>query len=335
MKWTHNVKRDLLGGKRLEIGEGQFVPILYRPFSKQWSYYSRRFNERVYQMPKIFPNAELPNRVIAVTGKGGKNEFSVLMADHLTDLHLIDVGAQCFPLWLYDMPDPNKNDLFSDIGVNNGFTRRDAISKYALDYFALAYPNETISREDIFYYIYGLLHSEEYRSRFSASLSKELPRIPCVRSVHDYRAFRDAGRKLGQLHINYESIEPYGARIDIEDKVFRGTPEMMYRVEKMRHPGSGAKKDLTTVIYNSSTSIRDIPLEAYDYIVSGKSAISWVMERQGVKTDNASGIVSDANRYAIETMDDPRYSLDLILRVITVSLETMKIVRSLPDLKLN
>ena len=201
-----------------------------------------------------------------------------------------------------------------------------------MDLFAAAYPTETISREDIFHYIYGLLHSEDYRQRFRANLAKELPRIPCVASVEDYRAFRDAGQRLGELHVGYESVDRFPAEIDTGGKSLEGIdPETAYRVTKMRHPSTGRNKDRTTIIYNPHIAVRGIPEEAWDYVVSGKPALQWVMQRQCVKTDKASGIVSDANRYAIETVGDPRYPLDLLLRVITVSLETMKIVRALPE----
>ncbi len=210
----------------------------------------------------------------------------------------------------------------------------DAITEYGLDYFRKAYPNEEISRADIFYYTYGLLHSEEYRARFRYNLTKELPRIPCVKSIEDFRAFREGGERLGELHVNYESAEPYPADIVTVDKLFVAPAEQVYRVTKMRHPGSGENRDRSTVIYNSHITIRNIPEAAWDYMVSGKPALQWVMERQCVRTDKASGIVSDANRYAIETVGDPRYPLDLFLRVITVSLETMEIVRALPKLSL-
>ncbi len=213
--------------------------------------------------------------------------------------------------------------------------RQEAITKYALDTFSSAYPKETINREDIFHYIYGLLHSEDYQQRFRANLAKELPRIPCVKPVEDYRAFRDAGKRLGELHVGYESVDPYPADIDSGGKFLtQMDPETAYRVEKMKFPSRNRQKDKSTVIYNPHVTIRDIPLSAWDYIVNGKPALQWVMDRQCVKTDKASGIVSDANRYAIETVGDPRYPLALFLRVITVSLETNKIVASLPELVL-
>ena len=283
-------------------------------------------------MPRIFPDNESPNRVIAVTGKGEKAGFSALMMDALPNLHTVNSG-QCFPFWLYDEASPAAEpDMLSDLDGEAVVQRRAAITEYALDLFAQAYRTETISREDIFHYVYGLLHSEDYRERFRANLAKELPRIPCVASVEDYRAFRDAGQRLGELHVGYESVNRYPAQIDMGGASLKGmVPETAYHVTKMRHPGTGRNKDRTTVIYNPHITIRGIAEEAWDYVVSGKPAPQWVMERQCVKTDKPSGIVSDANRYAIETVGDPRYPLDLLLRVITVSLETMKIVRALPE----
>ena len=136
---------------------------------------------------------------------------------------------------------------------------------------------------------------------------------------------------MGKLHIGYESVVRYPAEIDTDGVSLEGMdPETAYRVTKMRHPGTGRNKDITTVIYNPHITVRDIPEEAWDYVVSGKPALQWVMLRQCVETHKASGIVSDANRYLNETVGGPRYPLDLLLRVITVSLETMKMVRALP-----
>lgn len=182
----------------------------------------------------------------------------------------------------------------------------------------------------------GLLHSPDYRDRYADNLTKELPRIPAVKTYADFRAFSDAGRRLGDLHVNYETVEPYPVTYK------QGTPELwnvgdpkaFYRVTKMRFGGKARDKDKTTVIYNANITMTDIPLEAYDYVVNGKPALEWVMERQVVKTDKASGIVNDANDYANETIGDPAYPLKLFQRVITVSLETMKIVRGLPKLEI-
>ena len=336
ISWTRSLREDVEKGKNLELGDGQFVPCLYRPFTKQWQFYSRRFNEVVYQMPQLFPNGELPNRVIAVTGKGARSGFSTLIADTLIDIGTIE-KSQCFPLYLYEPARPEDTlSLLSDSDKTNGYRRRNAITEAGLNHFRNAYPGEDITREDIFHYVYGLLHSEDYRARYRDNLTKDLPRIPCAKAVEDFRAFRDAGKRLGELHVGYESVEPYsGVHIEIDSRTDTMSMEQTYRVTKMRHPGTGRNKDRSTVIYNSHITISKIPEAAWDYVVNGKPAPAWVMERQCVKTDKASGIVSDANRYAIETVGDPRYPLDLFLRVITVSLETMRIVRALPGLEIN
>lgn len=209
--------------------------------------------------------------------------------------------------------------------------RRDALTDAGLAHFRAAYPGESITKEDIFYYVYGLLHSPDYRERYADNLGKELPRIPCVKSAADFWAFSKAGRELAEWHLNYETVTPYSAKIDTGGVKLTDAD---YRVEKMRFGKAGKDKDRTTVIYNHKITVTGIPLDAYDYAVNGKPAIEWVMERQCVKTDKASGIVNDANDWAIETMHDPRYPLDLLLRVVTVSLETQKIVRALPSLEI-
>jgi predicted helicase len=179
-----------------------------------------------------------------------------------------------------------------------------------------------------------MLHSSDYRDRYAENLTKELPRIPAVKSAESFRAFVQAGRKLGELHIGYEEVEPYPVIIAQGDLRLAhiDDPESYFRVEQMKFAGKRPKLDKTTVIYNANITMTGIPLDAYEYVVNGKPALEWVMERQSVKIDKASGIVNDANRYAIETVGDPAYPLLLFQRVITLSLETMKIVRSLPPL---
>ena len=243
-------------------------------------------------------------------------------------------SSQCFPLKLYE-PASADDGLFAT--GEAGHTERDGISDAGLKHFQDAYAGEQISKEDLFYYIYGLLHSPDYRERFKNNLSKELPRIPAVKTAADFWAFSKAGRALGDLHVHYETVEPYPVVIaegdlrlaHIED------PETFYRVVKMKFGGKGKDKDKTTVHYNPRITMTGIPLEAYDYVVNGKPALDWVMERQCVKTDKASGIENDANRYAIETVGNPAYPLELFQRVITVSLETMKIVNGLPALEID
>ena len=335
ISWTHALKQDLVKNKVLAFTEGEALISTYRPFFKQWMYYGRRLNERVYQMPQIFPNATAENQVICVTGKGARNGLSALMCGTLPDLNLLEAGSQCFPLKLYKkMEVSSGDDLF--LGHDNAkYQVRDGISDEALKHFQATYSGEAISKEDLFYYLYGILHSEDYRTQYHNNLMKQLPRLPVVIDVADFHVFQAAGRTLGELHLGYESIDPWPVTINDGKGLSKGmTPERLYRVEKMKYGGGhGTNKDQSTVIYNHHITITDVPLEAYDYVVSGKPAIQWVMERQCVKTDKASGLVNDANRYAVETMDNPAYPLELLQRVIRVSMETLKIVKDLPPLR--
>jgi len=202
-----------------------------------------------------------------------------------------------------------------------------------LQHFQAAYPGKTFSKEDVFYFIYGLLHSEEYKAKYADNLSKELPRIPAVKQFADFMAFSTAGRQLADLHIGYERVAPYPVVIECGGALSALT-EADYRVTQMKFAKGmhGEKHDKTRVIYNHKITLTDIPLAAYDYVVNGKPALEWVMERQAVTTHKDSGIVNDANLWATETMHDAAYPLKLFQRVITASLETMKIVRGLPPL---
>lgn len=332
ISWSRALKVDATREKSIDVASGSVVLSLYRPFTKQSLYFSRRYNEMVYQLPKVFPTDEVAiNRAIMVKGNWRQTGHFALMTNALP-CYQPDGGAQCFPLYLYDQQDEEPGGLFE--GQSSGLQRRDAITDAGLAHFQAGYPGEEITKEDLFYYVYGLLHSPDYRDRYADNLTKELPRIPAVKTYADFRAFAEAGRRLGDLHVNYETVEPYPVTYK------QGTPALwkiddaaaFYRVTKMKFGGKARGKDKTTVIYNANITMINIPVEAYDYVVNGKPALEWIMERQVVKTDKASGIVNDANDYANETMGDPAYPLDLFRRVITVSLETMEIVRGLPPL---
>lgn len=338
ISWTGNLKADLSRAKPLDFDVDGIRPAIYRPFQSQWQYFNRRLNERVYQMPRIFPDADVQNLVIQASGTGVRAGFSVLMSNALPSYDLVEKG-QCFPLYLYEETPPDEG-LFATSGDQaSGLTRRDAITDEGLAHFQAAYPGQSITKEDLFYYVYGLLHSPDYRERFANNLAKQLPRIPAVKSFADFSAFRDAGRSLGDLHVNFESVEPYMVNFKEGDHRLinetEANPKKFYRVKKMKFGGTSKEKDRTTVIYNENVTMQNIPVEAYDYVVNGKPALEWVMERQVVKTDKASGIVNDANDYANETIGNPKYPLELFQRVITVSVETMKIVNSLPTLEID
>ncbi|MCC4234852.1 DEAD/DEAH box helicase family protein [Sphingobium soli] len=336
ISWSWVLRERFAKGKQDYYKEGAITRSIYRPFSAQMLYYDGFFNENRYLTPSIFPDHSESNMAIYMTGPSAPN-FSVLMIDAVPCLDVMSKG-QCFPRYLFKLQTNKARSVQPElIDVDHSADsceRQDAITNAGLAYFQSAYPQEPITKDDLFYYTYGLLHSPDYRERYADNLSKELPRIPAVKGIESFRAFVAAGRKLGELHVGYESVEPYPISIAQGDLRLANIddPESFYRVEQMRFAGKRPKLDKTTVIYNANITMTGIPLDAYAYVVNGKPALEWVMERQCVKTDKASGIVNDANRYAIETVGDPAYPLLLFQRVITVSLETMKIVRSLPPL---
>jgi predicted helicase len=332
ISWTRALKQELIKGRHFAFEAHCLTRSLYRPFTKQWLYFNRRFNEMVYQMPRIFPDGAAENLVICVSGVGAKN-FSVLATDNLPCLDNIEKG-QCFPLYLYDIPEAptQQTDLFTPKQTPSPPTRRDAITDTALAHFQAAYPSHPITKPDIFYYIYGLLHSPDYRARYGDNLAKELPRIPCVQTALDFQKFSQAGRALAALHVDYDQVTPYPLTLQTAGKELSDLTDEHYRVTKMQYSKVGKQKDKTSVIYNPHITLTGIPLAAYDYVVNGKPAIDWVLERQCVKTDKASIIVNDANLWALHTMHNPRYPLELLQRVVTVSLETLNIVQALPAL---
>ena len=336
ISWGVNMKAGLNRLKTRAFQKDRVFLSNYRPFTKCWLYGDRHFVHSLYTTPKIYPNPDTKNLSITVSGVGARANFSAIMVDQVPSLDFVEKG-QCFPLYLYEVEVPNDGIFAKTSNDTPGHIRHDAITNESLERFAAAYPEEQISKEDLFYYIYGLLHSPDYRERFKNNLAKALPRIPAVKSSADFAAFRDAGRALGDLHVNFETVEPYMVTFkegthDLIPKA-QADPATFYRVTKMKFGGKGKEKDRTTVIYNANITMQHVPLEAYGYVVNGKPALEWVMERQVVKTDKASGIVNDANDYANETVGDPRYPMKLFQRVITVSVKTMQIISQLPELR--
>lgn len=340
ISWTSSLKADLVRGNRLDFDPNSLRRSVYRPFTPQWVYYSGDLIHRLGQIPRMFPlgSPGLENRLITVAAPGYVAGFSVLMSKMMTEMCIAAVqGTQCFPRWVYDETKGEDGQLALSNKGPEGPAPRDAITDAGLAHFHAAYPSQQLSKDDLFYYVYGLLHSPDYRDRFADNLSKELPRIPALKRFEDFRAFVEAGRKLGDLHCEYDAVELFPITFAEGSLELAHIPDPVsfYRVEKMRFGGKRPNVDKTTILYNANITLTGVPLEAYDYVVNGKPAIEWVMERQCVKTDKASGIVWDANAFANETMGDPAYPLKLLQRVITVSLETMKIVRALPKLEID
>lgn len=335
ISWNRSLKNDAIKGVIYEYNSKKIAKSLYRPFSKTNSYYAKGLNAYMNKLPIIFPTMEVDNKVISLTGLGSTKEFSCIITDVIPDVQL-QANGQCYPLYLYEAAGVEADLLSQNNG--SGYERKFALTDDVLEHFQSAYPGSTICKEDIFYYIYGLLHSEEYRERYAENLSKQLPRIPRMKHYADFVAFAQAGRDLAALHLNYESVDLYtqvtlggslGLRVTAEG--VKGGQDSDFTVTKMKPAKRGEK---SKVIYNGKITIENIPEEAYDYVVNGKPALEWVMERQAVTTDKKSGIVNDANDWAIETMGNARYPLELFLRMITVSLRTQDIVRNLPNLNI-
>ena len=303
ISWTRSLRNSIRKKQNYVYSDEKLRIGTYRPFQKQYLYFASEFNEAIG-----------------------------LLTDCIPDLHSVG-DSQCFPLYWYDDSTTDIADLFSaPQNEEDRYVRRDGITDWILSTARKQYGSKA-SKEDIFYYVYGILHSPEYRTAFASDLKKSLPRLPLVDSADDFWAFSKAGRDLAELHLNYETVEPYkGCLLVYGANTNRGN-RMNYRVEKMRFSKLDSKTpDKTKIHYNQHITVEGIPLEAYDYVVNGKSAIEWIMERYAVTVHKDSGIRNDPNDWAAEHNDE-KYILNLLLRIITVSLETMKIVYTLPKLK--
>ncbi|MBS3029638.1 MAG: DEAD/DEAH box helicase [Dolichospermum sp. DET50] len=319
ISWTRELKEDC-GKLKIHIFNAHEVTKgMYRPFCKQFYYFNRYLNNCVYQIPKFFPNQDLKNLVICVVGVGAQKDFSALITDVIPNLHFQHT-SQCFPLYNYEKQS-ELGSLFATASTEQ-YTKKENIPDSILKEYQQKYQDKTISKEDIFYYIYGVLHSPEYKQRFASDLKKMLPRIPFTA---DFWTFSKAGRELAYWHINYETIEPYTLE-EFKKELFLNDED--YRVEKMVFGKNKNGIDKTIIIYNSKLTLSQIPLEAYEYIVNGKSALEWIMERYKVTKDKDSGIINDPNHWS----ENPRYIVELVKRIVRVSLETVKIVNSLPAL---
>lgn len=324
ISWTVNLKKDLEKAKTHSFQNSELKTGMYRPFAKQNLYFDKPFIERPGLSSVLLPSIDSENLIISLTGLGASKPFSALIGNTIPNLDNIE-KAQCFPLYYYEEKEKGFGDLFDggETILESRYTRKDGISDFILERAKKQYNTKDLSKEDIFYYVYGFLHSPEYRETFANDLKKMLPRLPLVGDVRDFWAFSKAGRKLAELHLNYESVAPF------PDVQVTGDDGKSYRVEKMRFPKKGQKD---TIIYNSKITISSIPAEAYEYVVNGKSAIEWIMERYQITTHKDSGITNDPNDWADE-VGNPRYILDLLLSIINVSVQTVGVVKELPGVR--
>ena len=332
ISWTRSLKKSVSQNKQISYNEQAYVISEYRPYSKMLLYYDRPLIESPGQWQKLFPTESHENILISMTGIGGSKEFSPLITQTIPNLHLVENG-QYFPLYWYEEKKELKAQytIFDDVKEER-YIRRDGITDWILKEVRSRYGTKEITKEMIFYYVYGLLHSEDYRTRFAADLKKSLPRIPIVERLEDFMDFYKAGKKLADLHLNYETVPPCPGVAVKGDRPLAGDESDYdyFRVpDKMRFL---SKADKSTIIYNGHIRVENIPQKAYEYIVNGKSAIEWIVERYAVTQDSKSLIRNDANDWGREH-GKPRYILDLLLSVINVSVQTVDIVKALPKLK--
>ena len=302
IKWDRELRQHLQRGRHTEYTDNKVRTSLYRPFTKSNLFFDRVLNNCVYLFPSIFPTPETENQVICLTDRGSEKPFMTIMSDRIADLHAVAPGcsAQCFPFYTYD---------------EDGTNRQENITDWALTEFQTHYGDDTITKWDIFHYTYALLHHPVYRETYEMNLKRDLPHIPFA---EDFWGFSKAGAALADLHVNYESALKYSGLkyIETEDMTID------WRVEKMK-----LSKDKTQLKYNDFLTLDGIPAEVYDYRLGTRSALEWIVDQYRVKTDKRSSIVNDPNR-----ADQPRYIVDLIARVINVSLKTVEIVENLPEL---
>lgn len=304
IKWSFRIKQELLKGKFISFGRDRIRKSLYRPFTKQFLYFDHLLNERRYQQHRVFPdhNSERDNRVICVSGLASEKPFYALITNIIPNYAFVGFGgpSQCFPFYSYD-PD--------------GTNRKENITDTVLHQFREHYHDTAITKWDIFYYIYGLLHHPKYRETFKDCLKRDFPRIPFA---PDFRAFESAGKKLADSHLNYESATVYDLKwVEATDEPI----DWKVGDKKMK-----LTKDMTSLIYNHTLTLTGIPPETYEYRLGNKSALHWIIDQYRVKTDKRSGLVSDPN-----CADDPQYIVNLIGRIVQVSVDTVRIVNGLPS----
>jgi len=320
ISWTRALRKDASNGVEHKFQINDFTTASYRPFTKQNLYFYKSFIESPGLSRVLFPNPNLSNLVISITGAGASKPFSLVISNSIPNLDAIE-KSQCFPLYYYEENNNAQKGLF-DSGDSSDYIRRDGVSDFILERAKKQY-GKNVGKEDIFYYVYGFLHCPEYREIFANDLKKMLPRLPLVEDVRDFWKFSKAGRALAELHINYEAVPAF------DGVTVKGAESEFHTVTKMRFPKKDQKE---TIIYNSQISISNIPAAAYEYVVNGKSAIEWVMERYAVTTHKDSGIKNDPNDWATE-VGNPKYILDLVLSIINVSVQTVEIVKGLPKVK--
>ena len=288
--WRPTNYRDLANGALYTIDETGLRIGMYRPFAKQRFYFSRRLNERVGSLFEAYPRPETKNLTISVNRAAPHGMFHTLMTDAIPDWHLTG-DSVCFARWRYVTSDEALKVRASG-NERSDLKRVSNISERALSEFRQHYADASIAEDDLFYYAYGVLHSEQWRETFAADLAKSPPRIPVAASVADFRRFTDAGRELADLHVNYETVDPYDLREIHADRWNPDSPTA-FHVDKMSYSGKRPNLDRSQIVCNAGLTLAGIPPKAHDYRLGTRSALDWLVERYRVRTDKKSGITND------------------------------------------
>lgn len=351
ISWSSSLIPKIANGVKAKFDENKIAICLYRPFCKVNLYFDKMFNDRQSQMSQLYPNANLPNLSICID-EGGQT--GAIITDLICDLHFCP-QTQAFPLYYYEKIEPSEaKNLFDKGEVNdNTYRRKDAIRDEALKEVQKIYKDESISKEDIFYYIYALLNHKGYKEKYKDNLSKMLPRIPFVK---DFKEFARLGRELADLHLGYENFADKSTALAVpKDKIkdfsndnlfadkneakalLENLNENDFMLNKMRFVVKG-KKD--TIIFNDKIAVVNVPLKAYEYVVNGRSGIEWIMERYQVKTDKDSGLINDPNLYecengALKGLKGGKYALALLLSVIQMSVLSVELLEKLAKYSLD
>ncbi len=314
ISWDEALKNDLMRGKHGIFSTDRIRLAIYRPFCLQHLYFDRQFNARVSQQPRYFPQADTTNRMIVVPGIGASAVWSPMIVNRVPNLHFLDSG-QCFPRYVWSKDDQ----------------RQDNITDTAIREFRTLVKDDSLTGDDIFDYVYGILHAPDYQREFATDLKKSLPRIPMPQDAAHFEAFRDAGHKLAELHLNFETGPEYPLNLLIDGApALPGLPEEASRqVSKMAWHKQQGKEDRTRIVYNDRITLAGIPQAALDYQVAGRPALQWLIERYQVKTDKASGIENNPNDWITE-QGDPEWLIHHIQRIVHLSVESATIIDNLP-----
>jgi predicted helicase len=342
IKWSSSMRQYMARGIEAVFDPRSVRAALYRPFNKQRVYFNTVLNERTGQLPSVFPLRSHNNFGMFVPTAGSSApDFLCLMTDSIPDLGAAGIsGVQFFPRWTFEKVDPDDGTLALDTGGSgdideHGYRRVDNITDGILKLYREAI-GDPVTKDDIFFYVYGMLHDPVYREAYAADLKKMLPHISTPETRDRFEQLASAGRALSSLHVGYEDVEPYPVDVQLRPGADPSDRET-WRVSKLKwakkkDPVTGKSvDDVTQLIYNAKVTITGIPEEAERYMLGSRSALAWIIDRYQVKTDKASGIVNDPNDWCDEH-DDPRYIVDLIAKVTTVAVETMKIVDGLAEI---